>query len=145
MRPLPIAGAAERAGYRTFAAALRASEHIAVLEGAGPFTVFAPNDEAFKRFSKAALDRLLEGDPEMLRLVIGYHFASGKVLARTLRGKRIRASMHAGGDVILNGRDGLRANAARIVEPDIEASNGVIHGMDAVLWPRESVMAADVG
>lgn len=142
MSLLPIASAADRAGYRTFAAALRATEHIRILEGEGPFTVFAPNDAAFAKFSKAALDRLLQGDPELLHLVTGYHFAPGKVRATAFKDKRIRASMHAGGDLIINGRNGLRANSAHIVEPDIEASNGVIHGTDAVLWPREAFMSA---
>jgi uncharacterized surface protein with fasciclin (FAS1) repeats len=139
---LAIASAADHAGYCTFAAALRATSHMQILEGDGPFTVFAPNDAAFRSISTAPLDRLLDGDPELLLLVLGYHFAPGMVSAARFQGKRIRAVMHAGGDTIIDGRTGLRVNAAHVIEPDIAASNGIIHGLDAVLWPREASLAA---
>ena len=142
MKRQTIAGAAEQAGFHTFAAAVRSTLHIRVLEGEGPFTIFAPTDAAFTKFSKAALDRLLDGDTELRDRVIGYHIASGKVVASQLRGKRIRAVMRAGGDVIIDGRSVLRVNAAHVLETDIVASNGVIHGIDAVLWPREPALAA---
>lgn len=141
MSALAIVSAADRAGYCTFSSALRSTELNRVLEGPGPFTVFAPSDAAFSKFSPASLERLLEGDPELLRLVMGYHFAPGKVSSARFQGKRIRAVMHAGGDVIIDGRSGLRVNGARLVQPDIIAANGVIHGVDAVLWPPETAAA----
>ena len=143
MTPRLIASAAEQAGYDIFAAAVRATPHIRVLEGPGPLTVFAPNDAAFAKFSKAALDRLLDGDQELRELVMGYHIAAGKVAASQLRGKRIRAVMRTGGDLIIDGRNDLRVNGARIVEPDLMAANGVIHGVDTVLWPRD--LAQSIG
>jgi uncharacterized surface protein with fasciclin (FAS1) repeats len=129
-----IVSAANQAGYHRFTDLLRAADHLNTLQGGGPFTVFAPTDAAFDKFSAAALDRLI-ADHELLQLVMGYHFASGKVVAARFAGKRIRAVMHAGGDLIVDGRSGLRVNAARVVQPDIGAANGVIHGIDAVLWP----------
>jgi uncharacterized surface protein with fasciclin (FAS1) repeats len=123
---------------RTFASALRATDHATELSGKGPFTIFAPSDEAFHKFSTQSMDELLEGNGDLFRLLMGYHFANGKVSSARFKDKRIRATMHDGGHLVINGRGGLRANAAHIVEPDIEAANGVIHRLDAVLWPRQS-------
>jgi uncharacterized surface protein with fasciclin (FAS1) repeats len=107
-----------------------------VLDGGGPFTVFAPTDAAFAKFSHEALDRLLNGDAERLRAVLGYHFVAGRVLASRFRGRRIRAVMYAGGDVIINGHAGLRVNNANLTQPDILSGACVMHGIDGVLWPR---------
>ncbi len=141
MSGLSVVSVADRAGFHTFASALRSSDHFKALEGPGPFTMFAPSDAAFDRFSAAALDRLLKEDRELLHVVLGYHFAAGKVASARLAGKRIRAVMQAGGDVIIDGRSGLRVNTARLVKPDLGAANGVVHGIDAVLWPREPAAA----
>jgi uncharacterized surface protein with fasciclin (FAS1) repeats len=137
MSALSVVSVADRSGFHIFANALRASDHAAKLEGAGPFTMFAPTDAAFQTFSPAALDALLNGDRDHLNLVLGYHFAAGKVMTAKLAGKRIRAVMHAGGDVIIDGRTDLRVNAAKLVKPDLEARNGVVHGISSVLSPRE--------
>lgn len=142
MSAVSVISVADRSGFHTFAAALRTSGYASVLEGDGPFTVFAPTDEAFAQFSKAALDSLLNDDHEHLNLVLGYHIAAGKVVSSRLVGKRIRGVMHAGGDVIIDGRSSLRVNAARVVKPDLIARNGVVHGIDALLAPREAAAAA---
>ncbi|MBL8547471.1 MAG: fasciclin domain-containing protein [Hyphomonadaceae bacterium] len=136
MSGLSVVSVADRAGFHIFAAALRASDYFHTLEGGGPFTVFAPSDEAFGKFSKAALDTLLNDDRAYLQVVLGYHIASGKVAAARLNGKRIRGVMQAGGDVIIDGRSGLRVNTARVIKPDLAARNGVVHGIDALLAPR---------
>ena len=138
---LSVVSVADRAGFHTFASALRASDHLAKLESGKAFTVFAPSDEAFRKFSTAALDRLLHEDRDLLNAVLGYHFAVGKVATARFDGKRIRAVMYAGGDAIIDGRSGLKVNAARIVKPDLGAANGVVHGIDTVLWPREQASA----
>jgi uncharacterized surface protein with fasciclin (FAS1) repeats len=144
MSALSVVSVADRAGYHMFASALRSSSHFEKLEGAGPFTMFAPSDEAFKKFTQAALDKLLNEDRKLLDLVLGYHFAPGKVMTALLSGKRIRAVMQAGGDVIIDGRTGLRVNAARLEKPDLGARNGVVHGIDALLWPREAAAQAAI-
>jgi uncharacterized surface protein with fasciclin (FAS1) repeats len=133
---LSVVSVADRAGFHIFAAALRGSDHMKTLESAGPFTMFAPSDAAFKKFSAAALDKLLNDDPALLHAVLGYHFAAGKVASVRFAGKRIRAVMNAGGDVIIDGRDRLRVNGGYLVKPDLQASNGIVHGLDTVLWPR---------
>lgn len=140
MSAVSVVSVADRTGFHTFASALRASDHAKRLEGAGPFTVFAPTEAAFKLFGERALESLLQ-DRELLNQVMGYHFATGRVALSRLEGKRIRAVMHAGGDVIINGKGGVRVNSANLVRPDLNAGNGVVHGVDAVLWPRELAAA----
>ena len=125
----------EAAGFSVFAEALRASPYGETLDGGGPFTIFAPDDAAFAKFSQAALERLHDDDA-LLRAVIGYHFAAGRVMAGRFAGKRIRAVMYAGGDCIVDGKNGLKVNAANLTRPDIIAGACVVHGVDAVLWPR---------
>jgi uncharacterized surface protein with fasciclin (FAS1) repeats len=141
MSALSVVSVADRAGFHIFAGALRTSEYFETLEGAGPFTVFAPSDEAFKKLSKAALDNLLTRDREHLRIVLGYHLAAGKVATSRLVGKRIRGVMQAGGDVIIDGRSALTVNAARVIKPDLAARNGIVHGIDALLVPRQAAAA----
>lgn len=141
MSALSVVSVADRSGFHIFASALRSSDYFDDLEGAGPFTVFAPSDEAFKRFSPSALHRLLNDERELAHVVLGYHFATGKVASARLVGKRIRAVMQAGGDVIIDGRSGLRVNAARLVKPDLNARNGVVHGIDTLLWPKSAAAA----
>ncbi|MDX2276260.1 MAG: fasciclin domain-containing protein [Hyphomonadaceae bacterium] len=132
-----VVSVADRAGFHIFALALRNSDYLTVLEGPGPFTMFAPTDAAFSKFAPKALNTLLNEDSALLHAVLGHHFAKGKVASARFAGKRIRAVMHAGGDVIIDGRARLRVNNAFIVKPDLQASNGIVHGIDAVLWPRE--------
>jgi uncharacterized surface protein with fasciclin (FAS1) repeats len=144
MVKLSVVSVADRAGFHIFAGALRDSDHAKTLEGAGPFTMFAPSDVAFKALSPAALDTLLRRDRERLHRVLGYHFAAGRVVAAQFANRRIRAVMQAGGDVIIDGRSRLRVNTARVIKPDLRAGNGVVHGIDALLWPREAATGIDV-
>lgn len=118
------------AGFNAFAAALVDSPYRDVLGGGG-HTIFAPSDEAFAKFPNDAIDRALSGDAVLL----GYHFAAGRVRSEQFLGKRIRAVMFAAGDVIVDGRSGLRVNGANLVRPDIDAGASIVHGIDGVLWP----------
>lgn len=141
MSGLSVVSVADRAGFHIFAAALRTSDYANLLEGAGPFTVFAPSDAAFGALSAASRDALLNQDRARLRLVLGYHIAAGKVVTARLIGKRIRGVMQAGGDVIIDGRADLRVNEANVIKPDLMARNGVVHGIDALLSPRQAAAA----
>jgi uncharacterized surface protein with fasciclin (FAS1) repeats len=138
MARLSVVSVADRAGFYIFAAALRSSDYFNTLEQDGPFTVFAPADAAFSAMSPVVLDGFLNRDRDKLHQVLGYHFASGRVAAARFAGKRIRATMRTGGEVLVDGRAGLKANSARVIKPDLEAANGVVHGIDALLWPREA-------
>lgn len=138
----PIESALKSADFKVFARVLRASKYDHVLESGGPYTIFAPTNEAFAKFPPGALDGLLNGDPELLHAVAGYHFAAGKVLSSRFAGKRIRAVTYGGGHLIIDGKNGLRVGAANLVRPDILAGPSVIHGIDGVLWPREPAAVA---
>ena len=138
MARLSVVSVADRAGFYIFAEALRSSDYCDTLEGDGPFTVFAPTDAAFCAMSPVVLDSFLHRDRARLEVVLGYHFALGRVAAARFVGKRIRATMRTGGEVLIDGRDGLKANGVRVIKPDVKAANGVVHGIDALLWPREA-------
>lgn len=138
MALLSVVSVADRAGYHIFAAALRTSRHSALLEHPGAYTVFAPTDAAFEKFPATTLDRLLNRDPELLHTVLGYHLAAGRVETARFTDKRIRAVMQSGGDVIIEGRNALRVNGANVIKRDLRADNGVVHGIDGVLWPPET-------
>lgn len=142
MAELSVVSVADRAGFYIFASALRDSQHFAHLESEGPFTIFAPADAAFNKFSAVALDKFLRRDRELLNVVLGYHIAAGRVASARFADKRIRAVMQTGGDVVINGRAGLRVNNARIIKPDLGAGNGVVHGIDGLLWPSAAAVRA---
>lgn len=137
-----VEDALETAGYGAFANALRQSPYGEVLESGGPYTIFAPSDAAFEKFPSEALGRLLHGDEALLRAVLGYHFASGKVMSRQFKGRRIRARMYAGGDLIIDGAGALKVGNAGLVQADLVIGACVVHGIDGVLWPRAPVQAA---
>ena len=143
MNAFSIVAALENAGFGVFADTLGASPHGDVLDTGKPFTLFAPTDAAFRKFSRASLERLLHGDAATLRSVMGYHFVAGKVLSARLAGKRFRAVMYAGGDIIIDGKSGtLRVNGANLVQPDVPAGACIVHGIDTVLWPPAPAASA---
>ena len=135
---LDLVDAAKSTGrYATFLSALDVSGVEATLRGKGPFTLFAPQDEAFEKFPRETLDKLLRPDQrELLTAVLGYHFAPGQVLAGRFAGKRISAISFEGRKLRIDGGAGLSVNGARVVETDVMASNGVLHGIDRLLWPK---------
>lgn len=136
-----IESAIEDAGFTVFAKALNASAFADSLENSGPHTLFAPTDSAFAKIPSDMLARLLDGDDTLTRTMLGYHLARGKVRAARFDGKRIRAAMRAGGDLIIDGRNGLRVNTANLTTRDIEAGDCIVHGIDTVLRPREPQVA----
>jgi uncharacterized surface protein with fasciclin (FAS1) repeats len=120
--------------FTTLAKALTAAGLVETLKGTGPFTVFAPTDEAFARLPAGALDRLL-ADKAQLRRVLLYHVVPGRVTAaevvkltsaKTAAGPSARVMVHGGGAMI---------DGANVVKADVAASNGIIHVIDAVLMP----------
>lgn len=122
----------------TLTAALKAAGLVDVLEGEGPFTVFAPTNDAFSKLPKETLDNLLKPEnKEQLEGILTYHVFAGNVPAATaekLNGKEI--TMLNGKPAKIEVRNGaLYINDARVVIKDIKASNGVIHVIDTVLIP----------
>ena len=128
--------AVEAGQFSTLAAALEAADLVETLKGDGPFTVFAPTDEAFAALPEGTLDSLLQPENrEQLVSILTYHVVSGKVdsesvssmdAAETLNGQSVSISTDYGSVQIGN---------ATVVQADIEASNGIIHVIDAVLLP----------
>ena len=122
--------------FKTLAKALTAADLVGTLKGPGPFTVFAPTDEAFAKLPAGTLDNLLKPENKaMLVRVLTYHVVPGKVMAadvvkissaRAVSGDALDIKV-AGGDVMVD--------KARVVKTDITASNGVIHVIDQVLLP----------
>lgn len=137
-----IDSAIASAGFTAFARLLGASPFGALLESGDPFTIFAPTDASFDKFSNPSLDHLMEGDGALLQAVASYHFAAGKVMSQQFAGKRIRARTHGGQTLVIDGKSGLRVNSANVVMPDVVIGATVLHGIDAVLWPREPLAAA---
>ena len=131
--------AAAAGSFTTLAKALTAADLIATLKGPGPFTVFAPTDDAFAKLPAGTLDNLLKPENKaMLRRVLTYHVAPGKVMAADVVTVS-SAKMVSGDTLSITLTEGtMMVNQARVVKNDIVASNGVIHVVDAVLLPPES-------
>lgn len=128
--------AVEADDFNTLATALTEAELIETLKGEGPFTVFAPTDEAFANLPDGALDDLL-ADKDELSNVLLYHVVPGKVMAEdvlSLDGESVETA--SGENINIRIEDGtVYINEAQVTTTDIEASNGVIHVIDTVLIP----------
>lgn len=120
--------------FNTLLTAAEKAGLVETLQGDGPFTVFAPTDEAFARVPKATLDGLL-ADKEQLKKVLLYHVVPGKVTAAQVV-KLDSAKTAQGQPVTIKSRGGqVMINQAKVIKADIPASNGVIHVIDAVILP----------
>jgi uncharacterized surface protein with fasciclin (FAS1) repeats len=120
--------------FKTLAAALQAAGLVDTLKGAGPFTVFAPTDEAFAKIPKADLDALIK-DKARLTQVLTYHVVAGKVTAADVT--KLKEAKSVEGQMLkIDASKGVKINSATVVKADVMASNGVIHVIDTVLFPR---------
>jgi uncharacterized surface protein with fasciclin (FAS1) repeats len=124
--------------FKTLAAALRAAGLVEALKGRGPFTVFAPTDEAFAKLPAGTVEMLLRPENrEKLRAVLLYHVVEGKVVAADvmrLNGKDARTLQ--GGKVKVRTKGGVMVGGAKVLKTDVMATNGVIHVIDTVLMPK---------
>ena len=122
--------------FKTLAAAVTAAGLVDTLKGAGPFTVFAPTDEAFGKLPAGTVDALLKDLPK-LKAILTYHVVSGKVMAAdvvTMDGKT--AKTVNGADLKISTKDGVKLNGnVNVTKTDIDCTNGVIHVVDTVLIP----------
>ena len=119
--------------FKTLAAALGAAGLVDTLKGKGPFTVFAPTDEAFAKIPKADLDALLK-DKAKLTAVLTYHVVSGKVMAANVKAGKVKTVQ--GSELTISTTMGVMVDKAKVVKTDIAADNGVIHVIDTVLMPK---------
>jgi uncharacterized surface protein with fasciclin (FAS1) repeats len=124
--------------FKTLAKALQAADLVNTLKGAGPFTVFAPTDEAFAALPAGTIETLLKPENKAkLRRILTYHVVPGKVTAADVM--KMQSAKAVSGDMLMvaNGNGGVRVDNARVVKTDITASNGIIHVIDAVLLPKD--------
>ncbi len=137
MASADIIETAEAAGnFTTLLTAIRAAELEETLKGEGPYTVFAPNDDAFAKVPAETLDGLLADPSGALTDVLTYHVVSGKVMSTDLSDGMTVATLNGAQLTITIDADGkVMVNDATVLTPDIEASNGVIHEIDTVLLP----------
>ena len=119
--------------FTTLVAAVTAAGLVDTLKSAGPFTGFAPTDEAFAKIPKATLDGLL-ADKAALTKVLTYHVVAGKVMAADVKAGHVKTVQ--GSDVALATEGGVTINGAKVIAADVAASNGVIHAIDTVLMPK---------
>jgi uncharacterized surface protein with fasciclin (FAS1) repeats len=130
-----IVDTAVKAGsFSTLVAAIKAANLVDTLKGAGPFTVFAPTDEAFAKLPEGTVDSLLKDIPK-LKKILTYHVVSGKVMAADVV-KLKSAKTVEGSDVKIDASNGgVKVNDSTVSTPDVAADNGVIHIIDTVLMP----------
>ncbi|GAB5487413.1 MAG: fasciclin domain-containing protein [Parasphingorhabdus sp.] len=122
--------------FNTLVAAVQAAGLEATLRSDGPFTVFAPSDDAFAKLPAGTVETLLKPEnKEQLVSILTYHVVPGKVYSKSLAGKQIDAKTVQGTTVAVNGTDGVKVDNATVVAADIKTSNGVIHVIDSVLMP----------
>ena len=134
-----IVKTAEAAGFNTLVAAVKAANLTDTLENKGPFTVFAPTDEAFGNALKAlgmTADQLL-GNTDLLTKVLTYHVVAGKVMAADVMkmadGTKVKSVQ--GGEITISNSNGVKVNDANVIKTDVETTNGVIHVIDKVIMP----------
>ena len=119
--------------FKTLATALQAAGLIDTLKGKGPFTVFAPTDEAFAKIPKADLDALLM-DKAKLSAVLTYHVVAGKVMAKDVKAGKVKTVQ--GSELTVATMGGVMVDNAKVVKTDIAADTGVIHVIDTVIMPK---------
>lgn len=132
-----IVAVAEGAGkFKTLCAAVKAAGLEETLQGKGPFTVFAPTDEAFEKLPKGTLDDLLKPEnKEKLAAILKYHVLPGEVMAADV--KTMQAKTVNGQSLDVKVEDGkVTVDKAKVIMADVPASNGVIHAIDTVLMPK---------
>ncbi len=129
--------AASNGSFNTLVAAVKAGGLVDTLKGDGPFTVFAPTDEAFAKLPEGTVEMLLKPEnKDKLVVVLTYHVVPGKVMASdvvNLKG----ASTVQGQDIAINTQNGsVMVDNAKVLMTDVKASNGVIHVIDSVIIPK---------
>ena len=126
--------AVEAGNFTTLVKAVEAAGLVDTLKGEGPFTLFAPTDEAFSKVPADALNALL-ADKEALTQVLTYHVVPGKVMAADVTGLTSAKTVE-GSEITIDTSNGVNVDGANVVQTDIETSNGVIHVIDAVIMPE---------
>ena len=122
--------------FNTLVAAVTAADLVGTLKGEGPFTVFAPTDDAFAKLPAGTVEELIKPENKAkLASILTLHVVSGKVMSSDITGPMNPASVN-GETLSIDTANGVTVNDAKVVTADVEASNGVIHVIDTVLLPK---------
>jgi uncharacterized surface protein with fasciclin (FAS1) repeats len=129
--------AVDAGSFKTLVSAVKAAGLVETLQGSGPFTVFAPTDEAFAKLPAGTVENLLKPENKSkLVAVLTYHVVPGKVMSNDIAGKKTTVKSVEGSEIKVDATSGVKVDNAKVVKPDIEASNGVIHVIDTVIMPQ---------
>ena len=123
--------------FKTLVSAVTAAGLADTLKGAGPFTVFAPTDDAFAKLPAGTVDDLVKPEnKDKLTAILTLHVISGAVHAADIAGKTLSPASVNGEALAVDGTDGVTVNGAKVISADIACTNGVIHVIDTVLLPK---------
>ena len=123
--------------FKTLVAAVTAAGLVETLKGAGPFTVFAPSDDAFGSLPAGTVERLVKPENKAeLTKILTLHVMSGAVMAKDVTGQKLSPASLSGEALHVDGTHGVTVNGAKVTTADIACSNGVIHVIDTVLLPK---------
>ncbi len=123
--------------FNTLVTAVKAAGLVDTLKGPGPFTVFAPTDEAFARLPAGTVQDLLKPENKSkLVAILTYHVVPGKVMSNDIAGKKTMVKSVEGSEIAVDATHGVQIDDAKVVKADIETSNGVIHVIDKVIMPK---------
>ena len=120
--------------FTTLVAAVQAAGLVDTLKGAGPFTVFAPTDDAFKKLPAGTVEGLLKDIPQLTK-ILTYHVVSGKVMSTDIKGAMSPATVEGSTLKIDPSSGSVKVNTATVTGADVKCDNGVIHIIDTVLLP----------
>ncbi|MDH5687062.1 MAG: fasciclin domain-containing protein [Candidatus Bathyarchaeota archaeon] len=126
--------AVDAGSFKTLVKAVKAAGLVQTLSGPGPFTVFAPTDDAFAKLPAGTVEGLLK-DKKKLTAVLTYHVVSGKVMVADVVKLRSAKTVQ-GQELSINTRDGVKVDGAKVIKTDIQCTNGVIHVIDSVILPK---------
>jgi len=129
--------AASASQFNTLVAAVEAADLVTTLKGDGPFTVFAPTDEAFAALPEGTVENLLKPEnKEQLISILTYHVVAGKIMSSDIAGTTAMVESVQGSELDVNATNGVTVDGATVVTADIETDNGVIHVIDRVVLPQ---------
>jgi uncharacterized surface protein with fasciclin (FAS1) repeats len=129
--------AASAGKFTTLVTAVKAAGLVNTLKGKGPFTVFAPTDEAFAKLPKGTVEDLLKPENKnKLMEILTYHVVPGAIMSKSISGKKTMVKTVQGGKLSVNATKGVMVDNAKVISADIKTSNGVIHVIDRVVLPK---------
>jgi uncharacterized surface protein with fasciclin (FAS1) repeats len=129
--------ATQAGSFKMLVTAVQAAGLVETLSGKGPFTVFAPNDEAFAKLPKGTIEGLLADKPK-LTSVLTYHVVSGKVMSKDVKSGPVKTVQGQNANIKVSGffTKTVMIDNAKVIKPDVVADNGVIHVIDSVILPK---------